>query len=115
MSTYTAVGAADPEAYDRLMRERYGPLAALEGERASPPPLSPAAPGHRRYSQRWPDPKAAQHRELLDLALRIRHQKLKAPVTTEPDRTPPVPGAIWCKSCDSWCDPTSGLCRCNNR
>lgn len=29
-------------------------------------------------------------------------------------RTPPVPGAIWCKACDSWCLP-SGLCRCNSR
>ncbi len=27
---------------------------------------------------------------------------------------PPVPGSVWCKSCDSWCLP-SGLCRCNNR
>ncbi|WP_327385512.1 hypothetical protein [Streptomyces sp. NBC_01207] len=32
--------------------------------------------------------------------------------TTE--RTPPVPGATWCKACDSWCLP-SGMCRCNNR
>ncbi|WP_314251005.1 hypothetical protein [Streptomyces sp. DSM 40907] len=31
-----------------------------------------------------------------------------------PDRTPPVPGAIWCNSCSSWCLP-SGICRCNNR
>ncbi len=36
------------------------------------------------------------------------------PPTTEPDRTPPVPGAVWCKACDSWCLP-SGVCRCNNR
>ncbi|MGW6395898.1 hypothetical protein ACWFR1_36580 [Streptomyces sp. NPDC055103] len=31
---------------------------------------------------------------------------------TEP--TPPVPGDVWCKSCDSWCLPP-GICRCNNR
>lgn len=30
------------------------------------------------------------------------------------DRKPPVPGAVWCNSCSSWCMP-SGICRCNNR
>ncbi|KDN85621.1 hypothetical protein [Kitasatospora cheerisanensis] len=115
MSTYAANDAADPEAYDRLMRERYGPLAALDWESACPPPLSPAPPRHRKYSRRWPDPEAAQHRELLDLALRTRQQKMKASVIPEPDRTPPVPGAIWCNSCDSWCDPISNLCRCNDQ
>lgn len=29
-------------------------------------------------------------------------------------REPPAPGAVWCKSCDSWCMP-SGICGCNNR
>ncbi|MFF8990002.1 hypothetical protein ACF09H_08660 [Streptomyces sp. NPDC014983] len=27
---------------------------------------------------------------------------------------PPVPGAEWCNSCESWCLPP-GICRCNNR
>ncbi|MGW7579808.1 hypothetical protein ACWGKU_20480 [Kitasatospora sp. NPDC054768] len=34
---------------------------------------------------------------------------------TQPERIPPRPGAVWCKACDSWCDPISSLCRCNNR
>lgn len=33
---------------------------------------------------------------------------------TPPRRTPPVPGAEWCTSCDSWCLP-SGICGCNSR
>ncbi|MFE2346053.1 hypothetical protein [Kitasatospora cineracea] len=115
MDDYQDPTAAEPDLYARLMQERYGPMRTLLAEQQRPAPLPPTRPRPRRYNARWPDPKAAQHRELLDLALRIRHQKMKAPVTTEPDRTPPVPGAIWCKSCDSWCDPTSGLCRCNNR
>lgn len=36
------------------------------------------------------------------------------PAAPERERTPPVPGSVWCKSCDAWCTP-SGMCRCNNR
>ncbi|MFB7829298.1 hypothetical protein [Streptomyces hydrogenans] len=40
---------------------------------------------------------------------------MKEQQTTEKNEpTPPVPGAVWCKACDSWCLP-SGICRCNNR
>lgn len=31
------------------------------------------------------------------------------------ERTPPVPGAEWCNSCDRWAFPPAWLCRCNNR
>ncbi|MFC4889074.1 hypothetical protein [Streptomyces beijiangensis] len=37
-----------------------------------------------------------------------------ASAPAEPQRTPPVPGAVWCNGCDSWCWPT-GICGCNNR
>ena len=38
----------------------------------------------------------------------------QAPQPEPENRTPPVPGAVWCASCDSWCLPP-GICRCNNR
>ncbi|GAA1154613.1 hypothetical protein F4556_004985 [Kitasatospora gansuensis] len=73
--TYQADGAADPEAYARLMQERYGPLTALCAERDLPGPPQPTKPGPRRHSTRWPDPNAAFHRELLLLALDSHRQR----------------------------------------
>ncbi len=34
--------------------------------------------------------------------------------TSPPKEIPPIPGAIWCKSCDSWFNPITNTCRCNN-
>ncbi|MGW7579809.1 hypothetical protein ACWGKU_20485 [Kitasatospora sp. NPDC054768] len=75
--TYTTHGAADPEAYARLMQERYGPLSALRAEqhRPAPPPLPAARP--RRHSNRWPDPQAAWHRDQLLQALHSHQQRNK--------------------------------------
>lgn len=28
---------------------------------------------------------------------------------------PPVPGAVWCHSCESWFNPITNMCRCNHR
>ncbi|MFJ8430496.1 hypothetical protein ACIQ9P_04230 [Kitasatospora sp. NPDC094019] len=67
--TYTTHDAADPEAYARLMQERYGPLSALQAEQNQPGPAAPAKPRARRHSIRWPDPAAAHHRAQLILAL----------------------------------------------
>ncbi len=41
----------------------------------------------------------------------MTHFQVNSP---QEQQDPPVPGAMWCKACDSWCLP-SGLCRCNNR
>ncbi|MFD4394201.1 hypothetical protein [Kitasatospora sp. NPDC058478] len=75
--TYTAHGAADPEAYARLMQERYGPLPALCAEQNRPAPTPPPRPRTRRYSTRWPDPDAARHREQLLQALHFHQQGTK--------------------------------------
>ncbi|WP_147409099.1 hypothetical protein [Kitasatospora xanthocidica] len=75
--TYTAHGAADPEAYARLMQERYGPLPALRAEQHRPAPPAPPPARTRRHSNRWPDPKAAWHREQLLQALHSHQQRNK--------------------------------------
>nr|BEK65770.1 hypothetical protein KPHV_29970 [Kitasatospora purpeofusca] len=73
--TYTAEHAADPQAYARLMQERYGPLTALCAEQNLPTPAPPAKTKARTYSTRWPDPNAARHREQLLQALNIHRQR----------------------------------------
>ncbi|SHM52090.1 hypothetical protein SAMN05216268_111288 [Streptomyces yunnanensis] len=35
--------------------------------------------------------------------------------TDQRNGTPPMPGSIWCNSCDSWFNPITNTCRCNNR
>ncbi|MFE5089426.1 hypothetical protein ACFRCI_03300 [Streptomyces sp. NPDC056638] len=55
--------------------------------------------------------------ELTDAAPAIQNAKASHTRTVAPDRerVPPVPGAEWCGSCDSWAYPSAYLCRCNNR
>lgn len=115
-STYRSDHAADPELFERLMRERYGPLPKLLDERNRPRPerrarralRNPAVPPN-------PDPHGAEH--FAQLQAGIEEAAIGRPrptVATEPKRTPPFPGATWCNSCDSWCTPL-GVCRCNDR
>ncbi|MGG2460628.1 hypothetical protein ACO0M4_12555 [Streptomyces sp. RGM 3693] len=40
---------------------------------------------------------------------------IREDTNNHPCQNPPVPGAIWCKSCDSWFNPITNTCRCNNR
>ncbi|MFE7129371.1 hypothetical protein ACFVIM_00730 [Streptomyces sp. NPDC057638] len=90
----------DRELYYRLLAERDG--LALR---------SLGLPRNRE-----PDPEVARRRAELE-AIPARRQRRTQPVTEEQTaehRTPPVPGAEWCKSCGSWCMP-SGICGCNNR
>ncbi|MER5639391.1 hypothetical protein ABT095_20840 [Kitasatospora sp. NPDC002227] len=99
-ATYNSDDAVEPDLYVQLMNERYGSLRAVLAERNRP---TPPRPSRKAQPAITPDPHAAEHRATLLAAL-----------NDQTERTPPVPGAIWCKSCDSWCLP-NGLCRCNNR
>ncbi|MFC1420074.1 hypothetical protein [Streptacidiphilus cavernicola] len=107
----------ETDLYRQLLVERYGPLRRLVAERHRRVPERPA-----RAQRLDPDPDAALHLAALADAIATRRRSTRmpspppapVPATPEPDRTPPVLGAMWCKSCESWCMP-SGICRCNNR
>ncbi|MGW3246515.1 hypothetical protein [Streptomyces sp. NPDC001070] len=112
IETYRSDHAADPELYERLMRERYGPPAKVFAERGTsrrPPTFARSCLMPRLD----PDPNAAAHLAELqqDLAESARRPR---PIVAPKERTPPVPGAVWCDSCSSWCTP-AGMCRCNDR
>ncbi|MET8326177.1 hypothetical protein [Streptomyces sp. NPDC005181] len=120
-ATYRTDGAADPELYERLMRERYGPLPKLLAELVRPRPEPPVRRRTKMPAlsptiyEPNPDPKADEH--YADLAAGIEEAGIGRPRparSAEPERIPPFPGATWCKSCDSWCT-SQGVCRCNNR
>ncbi|MFF4504797.1 hypothetical protein [Streptomyces sp. NPDC001401] len=109
-ATYRSDHAADPVLFERLMRERYGPLDKVMAERDRPRPTTPfrrsvMAPAH----QSTPDPDAAEHyAQLKEAAVAVNGQSRTG------QHTPPYPGAVWCNSCDGWCTP-QGICGCNNR
>ncbi|MFD7769822.1 hypothetical protein [Streptomyces sp. NPDC059787] len=108
-ATYRSDHAADPVFFERLMRERYGPLSKVLAERkrpCSPPPAR--RPVMAPAYQSKPDPDAARHLAELREAL----DENPAPTVTG-KRTPPAPGMVWCYSCDGWCTP-QGICGCNN-
>lgn len=100
----------DRELYERLLAERNGPVAKLLAERD---------PVHRK-ARGGSDPEASrrlaelQEGETMTSKGRRRMTAEQAPQPEPDTRTPPVPGAVWCGSCDSWCLPP-GICRCNNR
>lgn len=109
--SYSAPNASDPELYERLMLERYGPLQQLMAERNRRPVLARSHPMTRITN---PDPEADRHRAELEAAIEEAAIGRPRPIVQKPQRTPPYPGAEWCDSCESWCSP-QGLCRCNNR
>ncbi|MFD3452762.1 hypothetical protein ACFWVC_11305 [Streptomyces sp. NPDC058691] len=111
-ATYRSDHAADPELFERLMRERYGPLPKVLADLDVPPPPEPVR-SHQMSPRTTPDPDAATHyaelqQEIAEAASRPR------PAAGSKERTPPVPGATWCNSCNSWCSP-QGMCHCNDR
>ncbi|MFB7323442.1 hypothetical protein [Streptomyces sp. NPDC056190] len=112
-ATYRSDHAADPELFERLMRERYGPLDKVLAE-TQPPPPRPARNRRRQMAalqyQPMPDPHAAEHYAVL------KKEVAEADGRSVPgtERVPPYPGAVWCYACDSWCTP-QGICGCNNR
>ncbi|MFK0106398.1 hypothetical protein [Streptomyces sp. NPDC091217] len=113
-STYRSDHAADPVLFERLMRERYGPLAKVMAERTrlSPPPVPPrGTPAMRPAYQSGPDPDAAKHLADLGEAIGVTVHR-PAPAAAE-QRIPPAPGMVWCNSCDGWCTP-QGICGCND-
>ncbi|WP_127361515.1 hypothetical protein [Actinacidiphila soli] len=112
-ATYRSDHAADPELYERLMRERYGPLPKVMAERDVPPPPD-LVRSHLMPPRPAPDPDAATH--YADLQEAINEAAIGRPgsLLTKPKRIPPFPGAAWCNSCDTWCTP-QGMCRCNDR
>jgi hypothetical protein len=110
---YRSDRAADPELFERLMRERYGPLDKVLAERERPHPLAPAQrPLMAPTYQSRPDPDAAQHLAALKEAI-ARPTGGPASTGAVHKRTPPAPGIIWCCSCDGWCT-LQGICECNN-
>ncbi|MEU4094450.1 hypothetical protein [Streptomyces sp. NPDC026673] len=109
-ATYRSNHAADPELFERLMRERYGPLHKVLAERSVPRPPDPVR-SHLMYPRPAPDPDAATHVAELQQDLDARRPR---PAVAPKERTPPVPGATWCNACDGWCTP-QGMCRCNDR
>ncbi|MFJ1529768.1 hypothetical protein ACIOFV_15300 [Streptomyces mirabilis] len=112
-ATYRADHAADPELYERLMRERYGPLNKVMAERSGP-----RAPARRsltdRADQPIPDPDAAAHLAELQEAIAQGPVGRPGPAVPLQQRTPPAPGMTWCNACDGWCTP-QGICGCNDR
>lgn len=113
-ATYCSDHAADPELYERLMRERYGPLPKVMAERKRPRPPAPARSPLMTPAPRL-DPDATVHYAQLQQAIVEAAIGRPRPIlATKPERTPPVPGAVWCNSCDTWCTP-QGMCHCNNR
>lgn len=117
-ATYRTDDAADPELYERLMHERYGPLPKLLAELTRPRPEPPVRRRPKMPAlsptihEPNPDPKADEH--YAELAAGIEEAGIGRPRIAKAERTPPFPGATWCKSCDSWCT-SQGVCRCNNR
>ncbi len=110
-ATYRSDHAADPELFERLMRERYGPLDKVMAERKRNRPRS-TAPSRRPVMapayQSAPDPHAAEHFAQLKEAVAEADGRSRTG-----QRTPPAPGMTWCYSCDGWCTP-QGICGCNN-
>ncbi|MEH0576846.1 MULTISPECIES: hypothetical protein [Streptomyces] len=109
-TSYRSDHAADPELFERLMRERYGPLDKVMAERDRPSPTAPVrrpkmAPAH----QSAPDSHTAEHVARLEDSVAQADSRSRAG-----QRTPPYPGAVWCYACESWCTP-QGICGCNNR
>ncbi|MGI5139371.1 MULTISPECIES: hypothetical protein [unclassified Streptomyces] len=116
-ATYRSDHAADPELFERLMRERYGPLDKVMAERNLPHPPAPArrprpqmAPPYQPHT----DPDAAEHFAELRDAIAKGPIGQVAPVAPVLKRTPPAPGMTWCNACDGWCT-AQGICGCNNR
>lgn len=116
-ATYRSDHAADPELFERLMRERYGPLDKVMAERNQPRPTTPPrrprplmAPAYQSH----PDPDAAEHLAALTDATAKAPVGRATPVTPVLQRIPPAPGMTWCESCPGWCTP-QGICGCNNR
>ncbi|MCT9003580.1 hypothetical protein [Streptomyces rhizosphaerihabitans] len=113
-ATYRSDHAADPELFEQLMRERYGPLGKVMAERNQPGPPDPARrPQVAPAYQSSPDPDAAEHYAKLKDAVAEGNSRSPADLPA-PERTPPVPGWIWCNSCSGWCTP-QGICGCNDR
>ncbi|WP_324787069.1 hypothetical protein [Streptomyces sp. H51] len=112
--TYRSEHAADPALFERLMRERYGPLSKVLAERTRPCPPSP--PPRRRpampaiYTPK-PDPDAARH--FADLSEAVGAPSVRPIPADISKRTPPAPGMTWCYSCDGWCTD-QGICGCND-
>ncbi|MFF3493699.1 hypothetical protein ACFYWS_20370 [Streptomyces sp. NPDC002795] len=104
---YKADEAADPQLFERLMVERYGPLAKLLSERRARPRTSRNDPMPSN-----PDPDAERH--CADLLAALDGIGVEAAIAKQAERTPPYPGAVWCEPCESWCTP-QGICGCNNR
>lgn len=109
-ATYRSDHAADPELFERLMRERYGPLDKVMAERDRP---RPPAPARRRLMaaahQSTPDPDVAERdNQPAEVGERT------STGLTSTKRPPPHLGAVWCYACDGWCSP-HGICGCNNR
>ena len=113
-ASYRSDHAADPDLYERLMRERYGPLPELMAERDHPRLPAPARRPMLPAAQATPDPDAATHYAELQEAIVEAAIGRPRPIVATKERIPPVPGAIWCDSCTSWCTP-QGMCRCNDR
>ncbi|WP_330306186.1 MULTISPECIES: hypothetical protein [unclassified Streptomyces] len=114
-ATYRCDHAADPELFERLMRERYGPLDKVLAERNQPGPPGPDPARRRRHLMArsctsTPDPDAAEH--LADLKEAIAQGPLRGPAPVL--KHPPAPGMTWCHACDGWCT-AQGICGCNNR
>ncbi|WP_217572445.1 hypothetical protein [Streptomyces sp. GbtcB7] len=112
-ATYRSDHAADPELYERLMRERYGPLDKVMAERSGP--RSPARrPLMDRADRATPGPAAAAHLAELKEAIAQGPVGQPGPAVPVEQRTPPAPGMTWCYACDGWCTP-QGICGCNDR
>lgn len=106
-ATYRSDHAADPKLFERLMRERYGPLDKVMAER-NPPTIPVRRPVMAFAYTSTPDPRAAEHYEMLKEAVAEADDRSRAG-----QHTPPHPDATWCYSCDGWCSP-QGICGCNN-
>jgi hypothetical protein len=109
-ATYRADHADDPERYERLMRERYGPLDKVMAERSGPSSSARRPPMGRAT----PDPAAAEHVAELKKAIAQGPVGRLGPAAPIEQRTPPVPGMTWCHACDGWCTQ-QGICGCNDR
>ncbi len=68
-ATTRTAGAVDPDLYERLLEERYGPLREVFAERHRPSPAWPAPP----KAAPGPDPHAARH--LAELQAEIARRR----------------------------------------